>query len=103
MDQAMPSNDVMSLLRYEQPVLRQRFGVARLGVFGSVASGRASIESDVDIVVEFDRPIGLEFVNLAEHLERILGRNVDLITPEGVASIRAPGVANSIMRSVVYV
>ncbi|WP_404384959.1 nucleotidyltransferase family protein [Caenispirillum salinarum] len=62
----------------------ERFGVARLSLFGSVVRNAARRESDVDLLVEFlpGRPDGmLEFVELKHLLEGILQRPVDLVTP----------------------
>ena len=59
-----------------------RFGVKSLAIYGSVARDEAGTESDVDLLVEFSKPVGLfGFVELKEYLERILGRPVDLGTP----------------------
>jgi predicted nucleotidyltransferase len=54
-------------------------------------------------VIEFSRPIGFRFVELAEYLEALLGTPVDILTPEGVAGIRVPQVAAEIQETVVYV
>lgn len=60
-------------------------GVRRLGVFGSVARDDAGPESDVDILVEFDTvPDLFEFAALRERLAEILGRPVDLTTPQAL-------------------
>jgi predicted nucleotidyltransferase len=57
------------------------FGVKSLTLFGSVARDEANIDSDVDLLVEFDRPVGLfAFVRLKKYLEEILERSVDLGT-----------------------
>lgn len=62
-----------------------RAGVRRLGVFGSVARNEAGPESDVDIIVEFgDVPDLFEFAALRERLVEILGRPVDLTTPQAL-------------------
>lgn len=68
-----------------------------------MARGEADESSDVDIVVEFERPVGLQFVELADYLEDLLSRDVDLLTPAGVQAIRSPRVAESIRQGVVYV
>ncbi|MEO5335633.1 MAG: nucleotidyltransferase family protein [Magnetospirillum sp. WYHS-4] len=58
-------------------------GVLRIRVFGSFARGEQRPDSDVDVLVELDRPMGLfEFMDLQQHLEALLGRRVDLATPE---------------------
>ena len=54
-----------------------------LAIFGSYARGDQQPTSDVDVLVEFERPIGgFAFVELADHLEKLLGVGVDLLTPE---------------------
>ena len=60
-------------------------GVAKLSVFGSVARNEARPESDVDILVEIRRPMGLfQFLDIKEYLEQLLGRPVDLVTPDSL-------------------
>ena len=72
--------DVLHALADEAAYLRERFGVVRLALYGSFARGQARPDSDVDLLVELSRPLGLQFVALAEYLEEKLGRKVDLAT-----------------------
>lgn len=61
--------------------LRHEFGVKELYIFGSVARGDATAQSDVDILVAFEGPASLDrFLSLADRLEDLLGRRVDLVT-----------------------
>jgi predicted nucleotidyltransferase len=94
---------LVDLLREQAPYLASEFGVRKIGLFGSFAKGQPDEQSDIDLVVEFDRPIGLRFVELAEYLENLLGRKVDVLTPTGIHGIRRRSIANSIAESVVYV
>jgi len=94
---------VIQLLRDNRDYLCAEYGVSRIGLFGSVARGEADESSDVDIIVEFERPVGLQFVELADYLEDLLGRDVDLLTPAGIQAIRSPRIAESIRQGVVYV
>lgn len=63
----------------------ERLSVARVALFGSVARGEESVGSDVDLLVEFARPVGLfHFVHVKRFLEELLGRPVDLVTPDAL-------------------
>lgn len=69
----------------EQRAELAKLGVRSLDLFGSVARGESAPESDVDLLVEFDRPIGLfHFFRVQRHLEAILGCRVDLVMREAV-------------------
>jgi len=96
--------DIFQTLRENMREIK-KFGVKRIGVFGSTARGEQREDSDVDIVVEFEEgKATLEnFLGLANYLEKLLGRKVDLLTKEGVRSIRIARVREEIERSVVYV
>jgi hypothetical protein len=75
---------VVARLGTERSLL-QGYGVRTLSLFGSVARGEAEEDSDVDLLVEFFRPVGFfEFVRLKRALEEILGRRVDLATPKSL-------------------
>jgi predicted nucleotidyltransferase len=97
------SEEVKRIIRHEYPYLRNHFGIKRIGLFGSFASRRCLRESDVDLVVEFDRPIGFKFMALAEYMENKLGRKVDLLTPDGIETIRSKRIAQDIKKSIIYV
>lgn len=96
-------DQIIELLRQNQPYLSAQYGVSRIGLFGSYAKGQPDEASDIDIVVEFERPIGFGFVELAEYLEHLLGRRVDILTPAGIDGIRVARVAADIAESVIYV
>ncbi|HOE10269.1 MAG TPA: nucleotidyltransferase family protein [bacterium] len=98
-----PDQEIINILRREYPYLISEYGVKRLGLFGSCAQGLPTEFSDVDILVEFDRPLGFRFVDFTEYLETLLGKPVDVLTPAGVQSIRIDGVAENIEEHVVYV
>jgi len=89
---------VKEILRRNESLLREKFGVKRIGVFGSWARGEATPDSDVDILVEFSRPIGWEFIDLKELLARLLGRDVDLVTPAALK----PQLRDTILAEVSY-
>jgi len=82
----MKRAEVLRKLRAERQILRERYGIETLALFGSVARDEAGPESDVDVLVEFGRPITLfDLVAVQQHLERCLGvRRVDLVPRDSV-------------------
>jgi uncharacterized protein len=99
----LTKEDIFARLRESYPHLAEEYGVGRIGLFGSFARGTAQAGSDVDLVVELQRPIGFKFVELVEYLENLLGRKVDVLTPVGLQHIRAGGLVKSIADQIVYV
>lgn len=92
--------DPMQSLREHIDELRNNYFVSRIGVFGSFARGEATETSDIDILVEFDRAVGLfHFIDLQDHLGRILGRRIDLATPDALH----PVIKDQILNEVLYV
>jgi uncharacterized protein len=94
---------ILRVLRESYPQLNVQFGVQRIGLFGSFARETAQESSDIDLTVEFQRPIGLKFIEMVEYLETLLGRRVDVLTPGGLRGIRLPEVARRISACVVQV
>jgi uncharacterized protein len=94
---------VVQLIRQNYPFLTTRYGVKRIGLFGSYAAGRPQAGSDVDLLIEFERTPGLQIVELTDYLETLLGCSVDILTPAGIEAIRSRQVAKNIKESVIYV
>jgi predicted nucleotidyltransferase len=70
---------ILSTLKEITPLLSKKYGVTRIGIFGSVARNEATEDSDVDIVYEMSRPNLFTVVHLKEELEQLLHFSVDLI------------------------
>lgn len=94
---------VVEILRKQYPYLRDNFEVKKIALFGSFAKGIEKESSDVDILIEFDKPIGLKFIKLAEYLEEILNKKVDILTWEGIKAIRVKETAADIKETMFYV
>jgi len=78
--------EILKSLAKDKPELQRQFKVSRLALFGSYARGEQRPDSDVDILVEVDPSIGLEFVTLAERFEKLLGTSVDLVSIRAVTA-----------------
>jgi len=78
--------EILRVLAKDKPQLQRQFKVGKMALFGSYARGDQQPDSDVDILVEVDPSIGLEFVTLADTIESILGLSVDLVSSRAVTS-----------------
>ena len=96
----MKRDEALRILHEHTPVFREKYGVQSLSLFGSVARNEARPDSDVDLLVEFHRPVGLfGLVALQEYLEALFGCKVDLGTPR---SLR-PGLREHVLQEAVHV
>ncbi|MEI7502060.1 MAG: nucleotidyltransferase family protein [Paludibacter sp.] len=73
-------NQIINKLREMKPLLFTEYSVKEIGIFGSYADETNTEESDIDLLVEFDKPIGWKFFSLELYLENIFGKKVDLVT-----------------------
>lgn len=95
----MEREKVLLLLKRRKRRLK-KFGVRSISLFGSVAHNRARKHSDVDLLVEFERPVGLfEFARLKLYLEELLDRQVDLVTPEALRKELREGILQEAIRA----
>jgi predicted nucleotidyltransferase len=107
MKEPRKKQEIMQLLEKQLPYLKEKYGVQRIAVYGSFAKGNQTRKSDVDILVQLTRPLGLEFIELAYHLEKILKKKVDLATfdtlKRSLESPRYKHIASDIERTLSYV
>jgi hypothetical protein len=76
--------EIIASLQQKKANLIEKYPIASIAVFGSYAREEQTLESDVDILVEFSDSIGIKFIDLADELEDILKMNVDLVSKSGV-------------------
>jgi predicted nucleotidyltransferase len=90
---------VKGTLAQLKPELADKYGVSSIGLFGSVVRDDFTATSDIDIVVDFSRPIGIEFVDMADYIEQVLKQRVDVISRNGIK----PKYFNAIESEIIYV
>ena len=76
--------DILYTLKNNKQRLLDKYGFSIMAIFGSYGRGQQTENSDIDILVEFDKPVGVEFIDLANELEKLLKIKVDLVSKKGV-------------------
>ena len=99
----LTKDDIIEILKKNYDYLVTEFGMKRIGLFGSYTKNTFSESSDIDIVVEFDHPVGFRFIEFSEYLESLFNKKVDVLTPAGIKGIRVDRISRSIMESIEYV
>lgn len=80
-------------------MLEKQYVVSELGLFGSYVRNEQNDQSDLDVLVDFKKPIGIEFIDLANLLEKELDLKVDLVSRNGIK----PKYFSAIQSEIVYV
>ncbi len=75
---------IKQILIQLKPELVARYHVSSIGLFGSIVRDDFKPTSDIDIIVDFSKPIGIEFIDLADFIEKRLNVPVDLVSKNGV-------------------
>ena len=76
--------EIKKALGQLKPELDRKYHVSSIGLFGSVVRVDFRPESDIDIIVDFNGKIGIEFIDLADYIESTLQKKVDLVSRRGI-------------------
>ena len=90
---------IEKILKSYKKDLKKKYFVEKIGIFGSFSKGKETPKSDVDILVEFKGPIGWDFFELKVYLEKIIGRDVDLVSVKALK----PQLKAKILNEVIYI
>ncbi len=92
-------NEILIKLKNLKPILQKEFAVKEIGLFGSYSDDSYTQNSDIDLLIELERPIGWKFFSLELFLEDKLGRKIDLVTQNALKE----QIRETIMQQVNYV
>lgn len=93
-------DNIITAIKNSKPDLREQYCVKTIGVFGSYIRGEQTKGSDLDILVEFEKPVSLfRFMDLEEHLEKMLGEKVDLVSKKALK----PRIGKHILQEVINI
>lgn len=90
---------VLKIMKEELSYLKETYQIKRIGIFGSWVRGEQTEGSDIDVLVEFEKPVGFfAFIELEDRLSELLGVRVDLVTPDALK----PLIKSYILEETVY-
>ena len=92
-------SSIQTKLKQAKSRLASKYHIKKIGLFGSIVRNDFTATSDIEILVDFSKPIGMEIMDLANDLEALLSRKVDLVSKGGINS----GYFREIQAEIVYV
>jgi len=92
-------NEILYKLKELKPILYKDFAVKEIGLFGSFSDESHTEDSDIDLLVELEKPIGWKFFSLELYLEKIFNRKIDLVTKNAIKE----QIRDSILQKIKYV
>jgi predicted nucleotidyltransferase len=90
---------IEGILKKHRDKFKEKYYVKRIGIFGSLSKGEQTSENDLDILVEFDGPIGWDIVELKDYLEDLIAKKIDLVNINALK----PQLRENILNEVIYV
>lgn len=92
--------EIKRLIQKHKDEVREKYGVKEIGIFGSYAQGEQCETSDLDILIELEKPMGfVRFLKLEKNLSDITGIKVDLVTKNALK----PYIGQRILKEINYV
>jgi hypothetical protein len=92
-------DEIKNIIASHMDILKSRYKVKEIGIFGSYAWGKPRKKSDIDVIVTFRKSVDfIEFLKLEEYLSNLLGLEVDLVTKNALK----PYIGRQILEEVVY-
>jgi len=92
-------DNILAKLKELKPILYQNYSVKEIGLFGSFSEDDFSEDSDIDILVELERPIGWRYFSLELYLEQVFKRKIDLVTKNALKD----QIKENILNQVIYI
>lgn len=93
-------NEIKTIIQTHKEEVRQKYKVSEIGIFGSFVRGEQKKRSDIDILVDFyEIPDLFEFIELEDHLRKLLKKKIDLVDKQGLK----PQLKDIILKEVVYI
>lgn len=93
-------SEIKKIIQQHKEDLKEKYAVKEIGIFGSCARGEQDESSDIDILVELEKPVGIvKFLKLEKHLSLLLEAKVEIVTKKALK----PYIGRQILQEVSYV
>ncbi len=89
--------EIKSILAKAKPVLQKKYPLSELGIFGSYARGEANESSDIDVLVDFNGVIGMQYFDLIEDIAVLFKSKVDVVSKRGIKPNYLPSVNDDLL------
>ncbi|MDR9398222.1 nucleotidyltransferase domain-containing protein [Salibacter sp.] len=80
----LSKKEILSKLNELKPTLSSEYAVKKIGLFGSFNDETNTADSDIDLIIDLEKPIGWKFFSLELYLEKVFGRDIDLVTKKAL-------------------
>jgi predicted nucleotidyltransferase len=91
------TDQILQILKSKKTELEKKYPISELGLFGSYARGDYNEKSDIDILVDFNGRIGIEFIAIAHEFEDVFHTKIDLVSRKGIKDRYLPSVEKSLI------
>lgn len=92
----LTKREILQKLQSLMPELTENYGVEEIGLFGSFSRGEGTLDSDIDLLVSFSRPVGWGYCSLSIYLEEVFERKIDLVTQKAIRSTMKEDILNQV-------
>lgn len=99
----LTKEEIFRKIREQSAYLKKEYGLSKIALFGSHQRGTATEQSDLDFIIELEKPLGFKIVRLVDFLEDLFGKKVDILSPDGIKTIAHKEIIDSIVKDMEYV
>lgn len=92
----LTTKEILLKLKEIKPKLKEEFSVKEIGIFGSYSNNSYSEESDIDILIELEKPIGWKFFTLELYLNKLFDKKIDLVTKNALKKQISENILNQV-------
>lgn len=95
----LQKNEILQKLQNISPILKEKYNLDQIGLFGSYVRNEATEESVIDLLISFNKQVGWELVDIKDYLKDVFGKEINIVTPSGLKK----ELRDTVLKEVVYI